>query len=206
MMTETIIPKVSVIIPTYNRAKLLPRAIKSVLTQTFQDFELIIVDNGSTDHTKEIVNDFVEKEGSKVKYFYQGNQGSSVARNLGITKSRAEYIAFLDSDDEWLPEKLEKQLALFENTAFDNLGFVGCCNIDIDNKKEKRFCPYKKGDILKELLSRKIVHSSSGILTRKRVLKATGYFDEDLQISQDIDMWIRISRNYKFDFVKKTAF
>ena len=121
-------PKVSIIIPTYNRAKLLSRAIKSVLDQTFKDFELIIVDDGSTDNTKGVVEEFQKKD-SRIKYIWQENSGAPAKpKNTGIRQARGEYVAFLDDDDEWFPKKLEKQIELFE----DNIGFVGCNILIVD--------------------------------------------------------------------------
>ena len=109
---------VSVIIPTYNRAKLLKRAIESVLNQTFQDFELIVVDDGSTDDTKEIVKSF---NNQKIIYIYQENfGGAALPKNVGIKMAQGKYIAILDSDDEWLPEKLQKQVTLFERSKNGN--------------------------------------------------------------------------------------
>ncbi|MGB9592367.1 MAG: glycosyltransferase family 2 protein, partial [Candidatus Kryptoniota bacterium] len=105
----------SVIIPTYNRADLLPRAIRSVLAQTFTDFELIVVDDGSIDNTREVVDKFTHLD-ARVKYIWEPNSGRpAVPKNKGIENASGEYIAFLDHDDEWLPAKLEKQLILFNN-------------------------------------------------------------------------------------------
>jgi len=106
---------VSIVIPTYNRAGLLSRTIQSVLNQTYQDFEIIIVDDGSTDKTEEVVKSFNSK-----KIFYnrhEENKGANAARNTGIKASRGEYIAFQDSGDEWLPQKLERQMKVFENAS-----------------------------------------------------------------------------------------
>ncbi|HKK53946.1 MAG TPA: glycosyltransferase family A protein [Patescibacteria group bacterium] len=101
-------PKISVIIPTYNRANFLPRAIKSVLNQTFKDFELIIVDDGSTDNTKEVINNYLKND-DRIKYIYQQNSGGPPKpKNTGIKIAKGEYIAFLDSDDEWFKDKLKK--------------------------------------------------------------------------------------------------
>ena len=114
-------PKVSVIIPTYNRAHLVGRAIRSVLNQTYQDFEIIVVDDGSTDNTEEVVKSFNDP---RIRYIrHEKNRGGSAACNTGIRAARGEYIAFQDSDDEWLPEKLEKQMQVFENTP---TGVGGC--------------------------------------------------------------------------------
>ena len=99
------IPRVSVVIPTYNSSAMVEQAIQSVLAQTYRDFEIIVIDDGSTDGTKDVVRRF----GERVRYFNQENQGVSAARNFGIHQSLGEYIAFLDSDDLWLPEKLAKK-------------------------------------------------------------------------------------------------
>ena len=114
-------PTVSVIIPTYNHAHVLGRSIQSVLNQTFQDFELIIVDDGSTDDTESLVN---RSSSNKIKYVrHQGNQGRSVTRNTGIQLAKGDYIAILDADDEWMPEKLEKQMKVIR-TAPPEVGVV----------------------------------------------------------------------------------
>ena len=107
-------PEISVIIPTFNYGKYIERAIDSILTQTYQDFEIIVVDDGSTDNTKEIIR---SKKSDKIRYFYQENKGAPAARNKGIVESKGKYIAFLDADDEWLPTKLEKQVDKFQKSS-----------------------------------------------------------------------------------------
>ena len=198
-------PIVSVIIPTYNREEVLPRAIKSVLNQIFKDFELVIVDDGSTDNTKDVVKNFND---DRVKYFYQKNQGVSAARNLGIKKARGKYIAFLDSDDEWLPEKIEKQISLFKNNT--SLDFIGCKRIVVNNKKEYK----EKIDFNKEEVSSKkyfklslkgnlrTVCLTSGLVVKRKIIEKVGFFDKNLPSGQDLDMWWRIfEKGGKFDFV-----
>jgi glycosyltransferase involved in cell wall biosynthesis len=126
-------PTVSVIIPTYNRAHLIGRAIQSVLKQTYQDFEVIVVDDGSIDNTEEVVKKIQE---NRVYYYkHDKNKGGSAARNTGISLAKGEYIAFQDSDDEWLPEKLEKQIGVFNNQT-KNVGVVytGFYRIEGNNK------------------------------------------------------------------------
>ncbi len=115
-------PVVSVIIPTYNRAAYLPRAIDSVIAQTFADWEIVLVDDGSTDDTHEIIEPYARQLGDRLVYLKQGNHGSSHARNAGIEASAGQYVAFLDSDDEYLPMKLARQLELF--AADSDLGLV----------------------------------------------------------------------------------
>ena len=122
-------PKVSVIIPTYNRAEYLPDAIDSVLAQTFRDFEVIIIDDGSTDNTREIIEKYIKRYPQIIRPFYQMNSGASVARNKGIEEARGEYIAFLDSDDVWLSKKLERQVSVLERDK--KIGFfVMFCSLD----------------------------------------------------------------------------
>ena len=113
-------PLVSVIIPTYNREKIITRAIDSVFAQTYRDFEIVVLDDGSQDNTKAVAQAY----GPKVHYFYQDNKGIAGARNAGMHQTAGDYIAFLDSDDYWLPGKLERQIALF--SEHPEYGMVGC--------------------------------------------------------------------------------
>jgi len=194
-------PIVSVIIPTYNRAKCIKRAIGSVLNQTYKNVEIIVVDDGSTDNTKEVLKTFIESK--KIKYFYQKNKGPSAARNLGIKNSKGEYIAFLDSDDEWLPEKLGKQIRLFQNSKDKKLGFVGCNVIVVMETTgdlfKYKFPRYK--NFFEFLLSGPFMWTPSIILTKKKIIEAVGLFDENLRFYEDWDIWIRIARKYNFDLI-----
>jgi glycosyltransferase involved in cell wall biosynthesis len=198
-------PKVSVIIPTYNRAKILPRTIESVLNQTFKDFELIIVDDGSTDNTKQTVGEF-QKRDSRVKYIWQENFGAPAGpKNTGIKNAKGKYIAFLDDDDEWLPEKLERQIKLFSNSS-GNLGFVGCNILVVEEKTKKiikklKMPSYPKEIFLKKLLEGNFIFTSSSILIKREVLNKVGLFDTNLKYADDWDLWLRISENFSFDFV-----
>ena len=128
-------PTVSVIIPTYNRAHLIDRSIQSVLNQTYQDFELIVVDDRSTDNTEDIIRQFREKD-KRIKYIkHDKNKGGSAARNTRIKNSVGKYIVFQDSDDEWFPEKLEKQMKIFETASLEvGVVYTGFWRIK-DNKK-----------------------------------------------------------------------
>lgn len=161
------VPTVSIIIPTYNRAHLIERAIESVLHQTYQDFELIIIDDGSTDNTDDIINKFQKKDDRIIYLKHDRNKGGSAARNTGIKASRGEYIAFLDSDDEWLPEKLEKQMDFFES---NNYGFIYCNMIiedKIDNTK-KNLKINIKDDIFIDLLKIGSGICTSALLVKKK--------------------------------------
>jgi glycosyltransferase involved in cell wall biosynthesis len=194
-------PLVTVIIPTYNRAHLLSRAIRSVLCQTFQEWELIIVDDGSVDNTEEIVKSFSDP---RIRYIrHQANRGSSAARNTGIQMARGKYIAFLDSDDEWLPEKLEKQLNIFENSD-DEVGVVytGAVFIDDENGKQRIKKPRAKGWIFIEELAFNPVGSTSRVMVKRECFDKCGGFDEEMPCHEDWDMWIRLAEQYKFDYVE----
>ncbi|MFA6097234.1 MAG: glycosyltransferase family A protein [Candidatus Paceibacterota bacterium] len=194
---------VSVIIPTYNRASLLKRSIDSVLSQTFGDFEVIIVDDGSTDDTEEVVCGVRDP---RIKYIkYNENRGATAARNVGIRAARGEFIAFQDSDDEWLPEKLEKQMNVFKKAARDvGVVYVGFWKL---KNGRKIYIPAKavkkrQGAIYEELIKRNFV-STQTILVRSECFAKTGLFDEKLSRLQDWDIVLRLSRYYKFCFIEE---
>lgn len=194
--------KVSVIIAVYNKANLLPRAIKSVINQTFQDFELIIIDDGSIDDTKKIVNEFQKKD-QRIKYFYQENQGYASALNKGLSLAKGDYIAILDHDDEWLPEKLEKQIQIFEK--YPSVYLVTCWIFRIlENNTKKLFKTYS-GLIKKEnwciFFKSKGILTSSTILFKKEILSKLGEFDLKLKSVVDLEFYIRVITNYDIYFV-----
>ncbi|MDD5606825.1 MAG: glycosyltransferase [Candidatus Pacebacteria bacterium] len=201
-------PIVSVIIPTYNRADLLGRAIQSVLSQTYQYFEIIIVDDGSIDNTKSLVERF---NNERIVYIQRReNSGNSVVpRNTAMKIAKGKYIAFLDSDDEWMPEKLEKQIKLFEKLNNSNIGFIGCNVVIVDekNKKEWEYKIPRCKNIFKELLiMNNFIFNPSSVIVEKEVFNTIGLFDENLKTVQDYDMWIRIAQKYNFDFVPEPLF
>src|SRR3989344_8773435 len=119
---------ISVIIPTYNRALMVKRAIESVLAQSYENFEIIVADDGSTDDTKEALSGYINS--GKIKYIFQDNAGPGAARNAGIKHAKGELVAFLDSDDEWVPDKLEKQIKIFESRGKDAAVFSNIEYID----------------------------------------------------------------------------
>jgi teichuronic acid biosynthesis glycosyltransferase TuaG len=120
-------PKISIIIPCYNSEQFIDRTIKSVLCQTFSDWELLLIDDHSTDKTKDILEKYAKNDTRiKILQTKENSGGPALPKNIGIENAKGEYIAFLDHDDEWLPEKLEKQLAVFENSKDEKLGLVSC--------------------------------------------------------------------------------
>ena len=189
---------ISVIIPTYNAAAYIYEALDSVLAQTYKDYEIIVIDDGSTDDTKELI----EVHYPAVKYFYVENNGVSAARNLGIVKAQGEFIAFLDADDMWLPEKLEKQLTVFgadesvglvftENYFFNDQGLSG-----FTNKKSRLM----RGDIVKNIFLNSYAVTST-VMVRKSVFKQVGLFEEELSVAEDDNMWMRIAMKFGVELI-----
>jgi len=197
--------KVSVIIPTYNRADTLHLAIKSVLNQTFQDFEIIIVDDASKDNTQEIIRDFNDK---RIKYIYHElNKGEAAARNTGVKNSSGEYIAFLDDDDEWLPEKLDMQVCILENSPLQ-VGCVHTAYLIIDKSNGMILDigqPNVRGNLFRELLIGNYI-GPSAVLLRRKCFEEVGLFDEDLPYCVDYDMWIRMAEKFDFEYIKEPLF
>ena len=195
-------PKVSVIIPTHNRAEFLRSAITSVLKQTYQDFEITVVDEASKDNTKEVVSSFGEK---RIKYIHhQTSKGDGAARNSGIANSNGDYIAFLDDDDQWLSEKLQLQVGILENSPA-HVGAVYAGYFDIDAINAKIFnvwLPDRRGDLSRDIFKENCVCTSS-ILLRRQCFEKVGLFDESIPYCSDYDMWIRISKKFKFECIRK---
>jgi len=189
---------ISVIIPAYNSERTISRAVESVLAQTFSDYEIIVVDDGSTDRTGEVVNRY----GDKVRYIYQENAGPGAARNKGLAAAAGEWVAFLDADDEWLPEKLRLQMELLSSKP--DLRWCGCNFSRTDGTRTASVSTVKA--ITQELDNRNyfenyFVTVAKGIckistivlVIRREVFDEMGFFDTELLRGQDIDMWWRIA-------------
>lgn len=185
--------QVSVIIPTYNRAKKVSSAVSSVLDQTCTDFEIIVIDDASTDDT----NDRLEEFGDKIRLIKHGeNRGVSAARNTGIKEAKGKYIALLDSDDYWVPKKLEVQIDFFNK----NQAAVICQAREIWIRNGRRVNPAKKhlkpsGDIFIPSLKLCLV-SPSAVMLKRSLFDEVGLFDEELPVCEDYDLWLRISYKY----------
>lgn len=191
--------KIDVIIPTFNRAHFLKRAVDSVLNQKYQNFNLIIINDGSTDNTKEILSKYTNLD--NVFILNQENKGVSSARNLGIINSTSEWISFLDSDDEWLPNKLKVQVQYIED--YPDCNFIHTNEIWIRNGV--RVNPKKKfdksnHDIFRRSLETCLI-SPSTVILKRTLIKEMNYFDEDLKICEDYDLWIKIMLNSSIHFV-----
>lgn len=188
-------PLVSIIIPTYNRSKLLRQAIASVLAQTYQDFELIIVDDGSTDDTKSVIEAIPD---DRIRYIWQENQQRCAARNTGIAAAQGEYLAFLDSDDLWLPRKLELQLDAIDRYPDISASHGRCVRMNQDfefiypHELYSSGEPEWVGDVRESLLMRN-PFASQGVVAHRRLFETVGGFDVSLPHSEDWDMWIRLS-------------
>ena len=185
-------PYVSVIIPTYNRKIQLLKAIDSVLGQTYTNFELIVVDDGSDDGT----SDLLTKYQPKLRALNQTNKGVSAARNAGINAAKGQLIAFLDSDDLWLPDKLKHQVDFFK----DNPDALICQTKEIWIRNGKRVNPKKRhekpcGMMFEQSLALCLV-TPSAVMVRKSLLDEVGLFDESLKACEDYDLWLRICWKY----------
>ncbi len=193
-------PSVSVVIPTYNRETTLKRAVGSVLAQTFPDLELLVIDDGSTDDTASLMRKIADP---RVRYMPQDvNRGVAAARNVGLREVRGDFIAFLDSDDEWMPEKLERQLDLFERLP-EKVGLVYAgVEAVTENGNRTRQMPSDRGDVYRKLLLRNIITGGgSTAVIRRNVVATVGFFDESLPAIEDYEYWLRLSRFFKVDFV-----
>jgi glycosyltransferase involved in cell wall biosynthesis len=198
--------KVSIIIPAYNGEKFLPRSIGSVLAQTFADWELIIVDDGSTDGTKKVIEDFVKKD-PRISYYYEKNSGGPARpKNFAMQYAKGEYIAYLDQDDEWMPEKLKKQIRIFEKDENKKIGLV-TCDVLLAKENGVVFGKYNNPDIkslFPDLLTRSFIYSNSSVIVQRDVVEKVGERDERLKQTEDWDMWIRIAwAGYDFGFVRE---
>lgn len=188
---------VSVIIPVYNRAKLIDCSINSVINQTYPINEIIVIDDGSIDGTY----DLVKSSFPQVILKYQENKGVSYARNVGINSAKSKWIAFLDSDDEWLPNKVEEQIDLL-NT---NSSFKICHTDEIWIHNQVRVNPMKKhrkygGNIYNNCLPLCVI-SPSSVIIHKDIFNDVGLFDEELPVCEDYDMWLRICSKYSVLFL-----
>lgn len=201
-------PLVSIVLPTYNRAHIVSRALQSVLNQTYHDFEIIVVDDGSTDNTEEIIRNVACKD-SRVKYFRNNkNKGPSGARNVGINLAKGEFIAFQDDDVEWYPNKLEKQLNLLqtlqETFAVVYSGFYKIIDEEKIYIPSRNIYP-KEGNVHNSLLKGNFIDTPS-ILVRKAALLYVGLFDENLPMLEDWDLVIRLSEKYQFKFIDESLY
>lgn len=201
-------PRVSVIIPTYNRAHMIVECLDSVLNQTYGDFEAIVVDDGSTDDTEKVVKPYLDR----ITYIKQENQGNAAARNAGIREAKGEILAFNDSDDLWLPDKLERQVRyLDEHPDVDMVCGNGVFFGDqkIEGKKvipDKRAVPLESDGVTLKAIFMKSSIRTPTIVARRHVIEATGGFDPDFKVCVDLDFAFRVLMKFKVAFINQPLF
>lgn len=192
---------ISVIIPTYNAERTILETIESVQQQTFCDFELIVINDGSTDRTLELL---ATVQDPRLKVFSYENGGLPVARNRGIARSTGEFIAFLDADDLWTPDKLELQLAALQQHS--NAGVVYSWTLFMDEKGESFYADepiHFEGNVLTQLLMKNFIASGSNAMVRRQAIESVGEFDPTLKSCEDWDYWLRLAVHWSFVLVPK---
>ena len=190
---RSLVQKVSVIIPTYNSARYLPEAIESVLAQTYRDYEIIVIDDGSKDNTKEVVGPYRDR----ITYLEGDNAGPSEARNRGIRASSGPYVAFLDADDLWYPDKLKRQLEVFsENRDYDLVHTDGSYSRSPSSQPGRTWFSLKKkvpsGWVFSDLLNESFIILSS-VVVKRESLERVGLFDQNVDRWHGYDLWLRIA-------------
>lgn len=202
-------PLVTVVVPVYNGEKYLADTLRSVLEQSYNTLEIIIINDGSTDKTESIIKTFCQKD-PRIRYFYQSNSGLSSARNTGIKMASGRLISFIDADDLWMKDKLGKQVALIENNKIEeDIGIVYCDNIFINESGEQihdpdlfRLRPEIQGFVYEKLILANLVcGSGSAVLLPKKIFDSVGNFDALLPTCEDWDMWLRIAKKYQLKYV-----
>lgn len=202
--------KVSIVMPVYNMERFISQALDSVLAQTYKNYELIIIDDGSSDDSKRIIKKYIKNFENSVSiiYLYQKNQGVACARNTGIRSSSGEYIALLDPDDVWLPNRLLEGVKVLDMNP--TVGLVHANIIYIDEVGSQTGVPLRNafllsGNIYKNILLRKGHISCSTVLFRRSCLDEIGLFDEHLTYlgCEDRDLWLRIAAKYQFYYIAK---
>ncbi len=191
--------KISVVVPTFNRAHTLERCLDSILNQNFKAHEVLVVDDGSTDDTKKVLSKYKDQ----IKVYRIENSGVSAARNHAIKVASGDWIALLDSDDEWLPNRLEAQVDLAKH--FPNLKLIHGEEIWIRNGKrvnQKKIHKKEGGYIYQNCLPLCCI-SPSASLIKKEVFEELGYFDEEFPVCEDYDLWLKITAKYEVGFVSE---
>ncbi len=191
-------PEVSVIIPTYNSAQYVVEAVESVLAQTYQDFEILVIDDGSTDETAQMMRRYQ----TPVRYIHQQKGGVAVARNRGIQESQGRYVAFLDADDTWLPHKLERQIEALRQQPHDQVCYSAFTIVDSDLNLISLSQGQRRGSTLEDLLTRgNVIGSICTVVCERTLFDLVGGFDPVLSQCADWDMWVRLAAQTEFLYV-----
>ena len=200
-------PKVSIVTPTYNRCQYIGGLVRTVFAQTYSDFELIIVDDGSQDDTRAVVEKHIHEHPDRIRYYYQENQGSAAARNRGIREAKGEIIAFLDSDDEWSPEFVTRVVnALADGSC--QWAVTAACKVTVDadgnehdevietvNIQRHRELFNRELSVYDSLIVGNYLGGASRVAATREALLNVGGFREDLRLSQDYELWLRLAKN-----------
>ena len=196
------IPETSIVVTCYNYGRYLKGCLESILGQTYTDWEIIVIDDGSTDNTPEVMEGFTGHAG--IRYIRQPNGGQARAKNKGIETARGRFIAFLDADDLWEKDKLEKQMPLFSDESvgvvFSRSRFIGANGEDLGLPETRRHLAPRRGKVTEFLYIDNFIPFSSAVV-RRECLDRCGRFDETLKMGIDWDLWLRISVGYTFDYV-----
>jgi glycosyltransferase involved in cell wall biosynthesis len=199
-------PRVSIITPAYNAARYLSAAIDSVLGQTYTDWELIIVDDGSTDGTRSLVHARLPSTGDRIRYLYQPNRGQPAARNAGIQVAKGEFIAILDADDMWLPTRLERGVSVMDRSPNAGLVHSRVARIDVHGNIVSHLefpRKYQAGRIAVDIYTRRANILSPTVLFRKQCLEEVGTFDQMMRATEDRDLWFRIAGRYEIAYINE---
>ena len=194
---------VSIVIPTYQCGQFLSQAIESVLAQTYKNYEIIIVDDGSTDNTQEVLSRYSHLE--NIKFVTQSNQGPAAARNRGIKLSSGEYIAFLDADDLWLPTKLEKQIIFLEQHPLTDMVYCDAYIFSGNFPWKKtlfNMSPPASGNVFERLFLLNFIPILTVVL-RRNIFNTSGFFDESIIGPEDYDLWLRICKSKTITFIQE---
>jgi glycosyltransferase involved in cell wall biosynthesis len=195
-----------IIIPAYNAARYLPAAIESVISQTFGDWRIILVNDGSTDSTAAIADEYQRKLGDRMLVVTQANAGLPAARNVAIRNSSAEFLAILDADDIWLPCRLAESLKSFESRPEVGLSYGLITVIDQDGNPQRTFAGNRsnaEGKIARSIYQRKVDLPCPTITFRRKCIEEVGLFDETMRSTEDRDMWLRIAFRREVAFIPK---
>ncbi len=200
-------PKVSILIPCYNVAKYLPESMDSVLRQTFQDYEVIIIDDGSRDNIGEIVKQYIADYPQVcIRYLHQENSGLSMARNLGVKHAMGDYLALLDADDKWTPEHLRKSVSVLDE--FPEVGLVHANISRFTSSGQDLGVPQRReeflsGEIFEHIFLRRADISCPTVVFRKSCIESVGPFDANLARlgCEDRELWLRIAQKFKFKYI-----
>jgi glycosyltransferase involved in cell wall biosynthesis len=191
---------ISIITPTFNREKFLPAAIESVLQQTYSNWELIIVDDGSKDNTKTLIDTYSVKD-NRIKYYFQENQGQSIARNKALSVASGEFICFLDSDNYWTKDKLEKSIIAFNKYPDADILYGDCITIDEQGHELHRNNMRRHSGKVAHLLLKDNFVSMNTTMTRKECFLELGGMSGKRRVADDYDLWLRMSSRYNFQYI-----